>query len=197
MVQFVISMGIDLGYGIGIVIWVGVKIVLGSCFEVEIKSGTTVSVISSDSNLNDSEANRFGSELYSLNASDTSTESSGRSMSNRTSNVQAFTFQELRSCTKCFSRSVRIGEGGFGCVYKGVIKSLEDPTKKIDVAVKQLGKKGLQGHKEWVTEVNVLGVVEHLNLVKLLGYCADDDEGGIQRLLVYEYMPNGSVEDHL
>ncbi|KAL9272232.1 Serine/threonine-protein kinase PCRK1-like protein [Drosera capensis] len=168
----------------------------------EIKSGTTVSVISSDSNLNDREANRFGSELYSLNASDTSTESSGRrnsfpSMSNRTSNVRAFTFQELRSCTKCFSRSVRIGEGGFGCVYKGVIKSLEDPTKKIDVAVKQLGKRGLQGHKEWVTEVNVLGVVEHPNLVKLLGYCADDDERGIQRLLVYEYMPNGSVEDHL
>ncbi|GAB2226966.1 hypothetical protein Droror1_Dr00008765 [Drosera rotundifolia] len=168
----------------------------------EIKSGTTVSVISSDSNLNDREANKLGSELYSLNASDTSTESSGRrnsfpSMSNRTSNVRAFTFQELRSCTKCFSRSVRIGEGGFGCVYKGVIKSLEDPTKKIDVAVKQLGKRGLQGHKEWVTEVNVLGVVEHPNLVKLLGYCADDDERGIQRLLVYEYMPNGSVEDHL
>ncbi|KAJ0952668.1 putative protein kinase RLK-Pelle-RLCK-VIIa-2 family [Helianthus annuus] len=49
----------------------------------------------------------------------------------------------------------------------------------------------------WVTEVNVLGVVEHPNLVKLVGYCAEDDERGIQRLLVYEYMPNGSVEDHL
>ena len=55
----------------------------------------------------------------------------------------------------------------------------------------------LQGHKEWVTEVNVLGVVEHQNLVKLLGYCADDDERGIQRLLIYEYMPNRSVQDHL
>ena len=54
-----------------------------------------------------------------------------------------------------------------------------------------------QGHKEWVTEVNVLGVVEHPNLVKLVGYCAEDDERGIQRLLVYEYMPNRSVEDHL
>lgn len=54
-----------------------------------------------------------------------------------------------------------------------------------------------QGHKEWVTEVNVLGVVEHPNLVKLIGYCADDDERGIQRLLIYEYMPNRSVEDHL
>lgn len=48
-----------------------------------------------------------------------------------------------------------------------------------------------------MTEVNVLGVVEHSNLVKLIGYCAEDDERGIQRLLVYEYMPNGSVQDHL
>lgn len=55
----------------------------------------------------------------------------------------------------------------------------------------------VQGHKEWVTEVNVLGVVEHPNLVKLLGYCAEDDERGIQRLLIYEYMPNRSVLDHL
>lgn len=56
---------------------------------------------------------------------------------------------------------------------------------------------GWQGHKEWVTEVDVLGVVEHPNLVKLVGYCAEDDERGMQRLLVYEYMPNRSVEDHL
>lgn len=55
----------------------------------------------------------------------------------------------------------------------------------------------LQGHKEWMTEVNFLGIVEHQNLVKLVGYCADDDERGIQRLLVYEYMPNGSVDQYL
>lgn len=54
-----------------------------------------------------------------------------------------------------------------------------------------------QGHKEWLTEVNVLGIVDHQNLVKLVGYCAEEDERGIQRLLVYEFMPNGSVEDHL
>lgn len=48
-----------------------------------------------------------------------------------------------------------------------------------------------------MTEVNVLGVVEHPNLVKLIGYCIEDDERGMQLLLVYEYMPNGSVEDHL
>lgn len=54
-----------------------------------------------------------------------------------------------------------------------------------------------QGHKEWVTEVKVLEMVEHPNLVKLVGYCAEDDERGIQRLLIYEYMPNGSVESQL
>lgn len=43
----------------------------------------------------------------------------------------------------------------------------------------------------------MLGIVEHPNLVKLIGYCAEDDERGVQRLLVYEYMPNGSVDDHL
>ncbi|CAM8879128.1 unnamed protein product [Rhodiola kirilowii] len=54
-----------------------------------------------------------------------------------------------------------------------------------------------QGHKEWINEVNLLGVVKHPNLVKLVGYCAEDDERGIQRLLVYELMENKSLEDHL
>jgi len=55
----------------------------------------------------------------------------------------------------------------------------------------------VQGHKEWINEVNFLGVVNHPNLVKLVGYCADDDERGMQRLLVYELMCNKSLEDHL
>lgn len=55
----------------------------------------------------------------------------------------------------------------------------------------------MQGHKEWFAEVQFLGVVEHPNLVKLLGYCSADGERGIQRLLVYEYMRNKSLEDHL
>lgn len=54
-----------------------------------------------------------------------------------------------------------------------------------------------QGHKEWINEVNLLGVIKHPNLVRLVGYCAEDDERGIQRLLVYELMPNKSLEDHL
>ncbi|XP_059667626.1 serine/threonine-protein kinase PCRK1-like [Cornus florida] len=147
------------------------------------------------------EMRKSGSEFNSQNISDTSIESTGRSqfpsLSQRPSNLRVFTFSELKTATKNFSRTTKLGEGGFGCVYKGVVKCSEDPLQKLDVAVKQLSRRGLQGHKEWATEVDVLGVVEHPNLVKLLGYCTEDDERGIQRLLIYEYMPNGSVEDHL
>ncbi|KAK0585974.1 hypothetical protein LWI29_037186 [Acer saccharum] len=152
------------------------------------------------STLNENGVGRIGSEL-SQNVSTTSTESFGRpsypSTTQRPSDLRVFTVAELKSATKNFSRSCMVGEGGFGSVYKGFVKDLEDQSQKIEVAVKQLGKRGMQGHKEWVTEVNLLGIVEHSNLVKLVGYCAEDDERGIQRLLVYEYLPNGSVDQHL
>ncbi|KAJ0244014.1 Serine/threonine-protein kinase PCRK2 [Hirschfeldia incana] len=143
--------------------------------------------------------NNSGSNDSGTNStvSSSTTGRNSNSLPARENNLREFSITDLKSATKNFSRSVMIGEGGFGCVYWGTIKSLEDPSKKIEVAVKQLGKRGLQGHKEWVTEVNFLGVVEHPNLVKLLGHCAEDDERGIQRLLVYEYMPNQSVEFHL
>ncbi|KAH1090207.1 hypothetical protein J1N35_017464 [Gossypium stocksii] len=167
----------------------------------EPKTPRSLSNRSLNSMCTDREIARSGSELNSQNVSGVSSESMGRSyfpsMSQRPSNLRVFTVSELKSATKNFSRSFMLGEGGFGCVYKGSLKSPEDPSEKTEVAVKQLGKRGLQGHKEWVTEVNVLGVVEHPNLVKLVGYCAEDDERGIQRLLIYEYMPNRSVENHL
>ncbi|CAI0411917.1 unnamed protein product [Linum tenue] len=170
-------------------------------------SGRSNSSSVSMSNSTDLDVRRSGSDFNSQNMSDFSTESSAQNsfavLSQRrqqliqSSNLRVFTFSELKSATKNFSRSLMVGEGGFGGVYRGVIKSAEDHGKKIDIAVKQLSRRGLQGHKEWVTEVNVLGIVEHENLVKLIGYCAEDDERGIQRLLVYEYMPNRSVQDHL
>lgn len=61
------------------------------------------------------------------------------------------------------------------------------------VAVKQLDRNGLQGNREFLVEVLMLSLLHHDNLVNLIGYCADGD----QRLLVYEYMPLGSLEDHL
>ncbi|KAH6814135.1 Protein kinase superfamily protein [Perilla frutescens var. frutescens] len=122
----------------------------------------------------------------------------------RANDLRVFTFSELKSATRGFSRGLMIGEGGFGSVYRGRVK-LSDCGSGLEVAIKQLNRNGFQarpltvyqGHKEWINEVNFLGVVKHENLVKLVGYCADDDERGIQRLLVYELMSNKSLEDHL
>nr|GEV81654.1 protein kinase-like domain-containing protein [Tanacetum cinerariifolium] len=119
------------------------------------------------------------------------------SFSKRSTNLKEFKLYELKSATNNFSISSKLGEGGFGPVYTGTIKSQRNSAKDLSVAVKQLGKRGFQGHKEWVTEVNVLGIVQHPNLVKLVGYCSEDHDKGIQRLLVYEYMPNRCVEYHL
>ncbi|KAJ1693121.1 hypothetical protein LUZ63_009819 [Rhynchospora breviuscula] len=115
----------------------------------------------------------------------------------RAHTLRVFELDELRAATNNFNRALKIGEGGFGSVYKGFLKPLDGKGDRIVVAVKQLNQRGLQGHKQWLAEVQFLGVLEHPNLVKLIGYCADDGERGNQRLLVYEYMPNRSLEDHL
>eukprot|EP00258_Populus_trichocarpa_P039268 XP_024455287.1 probable serine/threonine-protein kinase PBL23 [Populus trichocarpa] len=101
---------------------------------------------------------------------------------------QVFTFRELAVATSNFSHHCLVGEGGFGRVYKGYIESIDQI-----VAVKKLDRKGLQGNREFFSEVLTLSMVKHLNLVKLIGYCADGD----QKLLVYEFMANGSLENHL
>ncbi|EPS66606.1 hypothetical protein M569_08171, partial [Genlisea aurea] len=147
------------------------------------------------SSYTDREARSCASEI--IDASDSSIGSNRPpQFPEKFSDLRVFTFLELKQATRNFSMTAKLGEGGFGSVYKGIIRNPEDPTNRI-VAVKQLNTRGLQGHKEWVTEVNVLGIVEHPNLVKLVGYCAEDHDRGIHRLLVYEFMPNGSVEDHL
>ncbi|MCO5552706.1 hypothetical protein L7F22_006223 [Adiantum nelumboides] len=102
--------------------------------------------------------------------------------------AQTFTFRELAAATKNFRSDCLIGEGGFGRVYKGRLES----TGQV-VAVKQLDRNGLQGNREFLVEVLMLSLLHHPNLVNLIGYCADGD----QRLLVYEYMSLGCLEDHL
>ncbi|XP_073053399.1 serine/threonine-protein kinase PBL27-like isoform X1 [Primulina eburnea] len=102
--------------------------------------------------------------------------------------AQTFTFRELAASTNNFRPECLLGEGGFGRVYKGRLES----TGQV-VAVKQLDRDGLQGNREFLVEVLMLSLLHHPNLVNLIGYCADGD----QRLLVYEYMPLGSLEDHL
>ncbi|CAJ2663929.1 unnamed protein product [Trifolium pratense] len=110
---------------------------------------------------------------------------------------RVFTLHELRDATNGFSRMLKIGEGGFGSVYKGSILPPNGQGDPIIVAIKRLNTRGFQGHKEWLAEVQFLSIVNHPNLVKLLGYCSVDGERGIQRLLVYEFMPNRSLENHL
>ncbi|KAL0735864.1 hypothetical protein Bca4012_012074 [Brassica carinata] len=113
------------------------------------------------------------------------------------SNLTKFTFNDLKLATRNFRPESLLGEGGFGCVFKGWIQehgtAPVKPGAGITVAVKTLNPDGLQGHKEWLAEINFLGNLLHPNLVKLVGYCIEDD----QRLLVYEFMPRGSLENHL
>ncbi|XP_066366356.1 probable serine/threonine-protein kinase PBL7 [Miscanthus floridulus] len=101
---------------------------------------------------------------------------------------RVFTFRELVDATDSLSPENLLGEGGFGRVYKGCI-----PDTMEVIAVKQLDKEGLQGNREFLVEVLMLSLLHHPNLVTLVGYSTDCD----QRILVYEYMPLGSLQDHL
>ncbi|KAE8678059.1 putative serine/threonine-protein kinase RLCKVII [Hibiscus syriacus] len=105
-------------------------------------------------------------------------------------NVGAKVFKYCKMCaaTNNFDPHNQIGEGGFGRVYKGLIEN----SNRV-VAVKQLDRNGYQGNKEFLVEVLILILLKHPNLVEVVGYCIDED----QRVLVYEYMANGCLEDHL
>ncbi|KAJ0983806.1 hypothetical protein J5N97_002162 [Dioscorea zingiberensis] len=110
------------------------------------------------------------------------------------SNLFVFSLAELKAVTDNFSKNHFLGEGGFGPVYKGYVDEKVKPgLKSQPVAVKLLDQDGVQGHKEWLAEVILLGQLRHPNLVKLIGYCCEDEH----RLLVYEFMPRGSLEVHL
>ncbi|XP_064998416.1 probable serine/threonine-protein kinase PBL16 isoform X3 [Musa acuminata AAA Group] len=106
-----------------------------------------------------------------------------------------FSFSELKKITGNFKQDNILGIGGFGSVYKGVIT--EEPREglqPLQVAVKvHDGDNSYQGHREWLAEVIFLGQLSHPNLVKLIGYCCEDEH----RVLVYELMDRGSVEFNL
>ncbi|XP_009334010.3 probable leucine-rich repeat receptor-like serine/threonine-protein kinase At3g14840 isoform X2 [Pyrus x bretschneideri] len=94
-----------------------------------------------------------------------------------------FTFKQLKAATTNFDKANKIGEGGFGSVYKGI---LADGTM---IAVKQLSSKSKQGNREFVNEIGMISALQHPHLVSLYGCCIE----GNQLLLVYEYMENNSV----
>ncbi|XP_027100802.2 cysteine-rich receptor-like protein kinase 43 isoform X2 [Coffea arabica] len=95
-----------------------------------------------------------------------------------------FQFQVLVAATKNFHRSNKLGEGGFGPVYKG---KLDDGR---EIAVKKLSQSSRQGKKEFMNEAKLLARVQHRNVVNLLGYCAH----GPEKLLVYEFVVNESLD---
>ncbi|KAG8371768.1 hypothetical protein BUALT_Bualt13G0122600 [Buddleja alternifolia] len=109
--------------------------------------------------------------------------------------LTAFTFNELKTITGNFRQDYMLGGGGFGSVYKGYLsEDSPERTQSNTVAVKvHDGDNSYQGHREWLAEVIFLGQLSHPNLVKLIGYCCEDEH----RVLIYEYMPRGSVENNL
>lgn len=99
-----------------------------------------------------------------------------------------FTLSELKKATNNFDIILRIGVGGFGNVYKGYIDD-----KAAPVAIKRLNPQSKQGAREFQTEIEMLSMLRHIHLVSLIGFCSEDHE----MILVYDYMANGTLCDHL
>ncbi|KAL0711670.1 hypothetical protein Bca4012_018648 [Brassica carinata] len=97
--------------------------------------------------------------------------------------AKAFTFEELKKCTDNFSEANDVGGGGYGKIL---------PSGQI-IAIKRAQQGSLQGGLEFKTEIELLSRVHHKNVVRLLGFCFDRSE----QMLVYEYIPNGSLRDSL
>ncbi|KAG7631757.1 Serine-threonine/tyrosine-protein kinase catalytic domain [Arabidopsis suecica] len=102
-------------------------------------------------------------------------------------NKSTFTYDELAAATQGFSQSRLLGQGGFGYVHKGIL-----PNGK-EIAVKSLKAGSGQGEREFQAEVDIISRVHHRFLVSLVGYCI----AGGQRMLVYEFLPNDTLEFHL
>ncbi|KAJ9159233.1 hypothetical protein P3X46_024753 [Hevea brasiliensis] len=97
-----------------------------------------------------------------------------------------FSYQELVQATNNFAEEGKLGQGGFGGVYRGYLSNLS-------VAVKRVSKGSKQGRKEYMAEVKIISKLRHKNLVQLVGWCHEKGEF----LLIYEFMPNGSLDSHL
>ncbi|KAG5059378.1 hypothetical protein AAZX31_01G040600 [Glycine max] len=186
--------------------WVRLRFI-GSCISSRSKVDTSVSASGISTHYAESKSTNDTSRDQPTAPAVSSTTTSNAESNSSTSKLEEelkiasrlrkFSFNDLKSATRNFRPESFLGEGGFGCVFKGWIEengtAPVKPGTGLTVAVKTLNHDGLQGHKEWLAEVNFLGDLVHPNLVKLVGYCIEDD----QRLLVYEFMPRGSLENHL
>ncbi|XP_057732375.1 uncharacterized protein LOC130947690 isoform X3 [Arachis stenosperma] len=101
--------------------------------------------------------------------------------------IEIFSFESMVAATNNFSSSNKLGEGGFGPVYMGRL------TNQQEIAIKRLSKSSGQGLTEFKNEAKLIAKLQHTNLVKLIGLCIQREE----RMLVYEYMSNGSLDLHL
>ncbi|KAF8692170.1 hypothetical protein HU200_039772 [Digitaria exilis] len=99
-----------------------------------------------------------------------------------------FRYRELTIATDNFSESNKLGEGGFGSVYRGFLQEMN-----THVAIKRVSKGSKQGRKEYASEVRIISRLRHRNLVQLIGWC----HGSGELLLVYELMPSSSLDTHL
>lgn len=108
-------------------------------------------------------------------------------MNNNPPALQVFTYAEIRAATHDFSVENKLGEGGFGPVYKGELLDGQE------VAVKRLSNTSNQGLEEFKNEVSLTATLQHVNLAKVIGFCKEREE----KMLVYEYMPNKSLDSYL
>ncbi|KDP46111.1 hypothetical protein JCGZ_06622 [Jatropha curcas] len=110
-------------------------------------------------------------------------------------NLKRFNFSELKAATRDFGQDTVLASGATCTVFEGWIDCLSlkpsGPDTGMPVAVKRL--RDNRGQQEWLSEIRYMGQLLHPNLVKLIGYCLEDDH----RLLVYEFVPNGSLENRL
>ncbi|XP_059290107.1 G-type lectin S-receptor-like serine/threonine-protein kinase At1g67520 [Lycium ferocissimum] len=103
------------------------------------------------------------------------------------SNLQVFNFNEMKEATNDFSFDNKLGQGGYGPVYKGKLRNGQE------IAVKRLSETSSQGLEQFENEVILTAKLQHINLVKVVGFCVEREE----KMLIYEYMPSKSLDYYI
>ncbi|XP_048546356.1 probable L-type lectin-domain containing receptor kinase S.5 [Triticum urartu] len=117
----------------------------------------------------------------------------GHTLSHLPGMPREFSYEMLRKATKNFDERLRLGKGGYGVVYKGTLPAEHGQTEPSEVAVKKFIRDDARCVEDFVKEVDIINRLRHKNIVPLIGWCYKKG----QLLLVYEYMPNGSLDQHL
>lgn len=162
---------------------VALLIVIGGCYGCKRRKKRSVSFSRKDG--------AYGRQYDAFNTPDLQRKRIGEyilpAMQVHETGAQVFTYRQLQFATNNFSPANIIGHGGFGSVYKGILGD-----GRV-AAIKQLSRDGKQGEREFRIEVDLLSRLHSPYLLELIGYCADLD----QRLLVFDYMPKGNLQEHL